>query len=235
MGRRSLTADSIDFSPEASTPVISGAQKFVLPIAAFKDGGDALVYPDGDKAGQPITDQRGRPIAGRGLVFFNADDGAYQVVRGDGNGVVIIGSVTEAQAAKLVAKVRELAADPSELSLAEVRQVLRYASQDLGLIGMYNSSRAFVASEMTEVGPSTGIPAYGLHRRDERTICRAVYVAGSGEFQGPAATPQKFVDGAVILNQGGDVRLIQPRAFEASYKHADGRPVKVSELAVLKP
>jgi hypothetical protein len=232
---RMITPDQIDFGPEASTAVVSGTQRFVIPVPAFKDGGEPLVFPDGEKAGQPITDWRGRPVGGRGLVFFNADDRAYQVVRGDGNGVVVIGLVTQKQAEKLVAKVHEFASDPNELALGQLKEVLRYAREDLGLLGIYDSNREFVATKMSKVAPDTGISAFGLHKRDERDICRAVYVPGSGEFQGPAASPQKFANGAVILQQGSDVRLIQPSAFEASYTHADGRAVKVSELAVQTP
>lgn len=227
-----ITAEQIDFGADKSTPVISGAQKFVIPVPAFKDGGEQLVYPEGEKAGQPIADWQDKPIGDKGLVFFNGKDRAYQAVKGDGNGVVIINLVTEEQAAKLTAKINEFNSDPTQLSLGEIKEVLKYAREDLGLVDMYNSDKGFIAGKMSSVGAGTGVQAYGLHKRDDRDICHAVFVPGSGEFQGPAATPQQFSDGAVILQQGKDVRLIQPDAFEASYKHADGRSITVSELAV---
>jgi hypothetical protein len=232
---RMITPDQIDFGPDASTAVVSGSLRFILPVPVFRDGGEPLVYPDGEKAGQPVTDWRGRPMSGRGLVFFNADDRSYQVVRGDGNDVIIIGLITQSEATKLVAKVLEFAPDPNALRLEHIKEVLRYAREDLGLLAIYNSSRAFVAAKMSRVAPDTGISAFGLHKRDERDVCRAVYVPGSGEFRGPAATPQKFANGAVIVKQGNDVRLVQPGAFEAMYAHVDGRPLKVSELARQTP
>jgi hypothetical protein len=231
---RMITPDQIDFGP-ASTAVVSGTLRFIIPVPAFKDGGEPLVYPDGEKAGQPVTDWQGQPLAGRGLVFFNADDRSYQVVRGDGNDVIIIGSVNRQLAEKLVAKVFEFASDPNALTLDQLKEVLRYAREGLGILAIYNSSKAFIAAKMSKVAPDTGITAFGLHKRDERDICRAVYVPGSGEFRGPAASPQKFADGAVIVQQGSSVRLIQPGSFEATYTHPDGRPVKVSDLAIQSP
>ncbi|SDR04908.1 hypothetical protein SAMN05519103_00541 [Rhizobiales bacterium GAS113] len=222
-----ITPDQIDFSPQNSTAVISSAQKFIIPVPAFADGGEPLVYPDGDKAGQPVEDWQGHKVHGRGIVFHNAEDGAWQVAKGDGSAVIIINAVTKDKAAKLEARIAELAPSPEQLSLKQLKQVLAYA-RELDLPAIYDASRDFVAAHMSKVEPGSGMA--GLHKRDERDICQAVYLPGKGEFQGPAATPQRFTDGAVILKQGEDVRLIQPDAFEATYAHADGRKLRVSEL-----
>ena len=231
-----ITAEQINFDAN-STPVVSGAQKFVLPIPKLKDG-EPLIHSEGAQAGQPITDWQGNPIGDKGVVFVNDKDGATQAVKGDGNGVVIINLVTEEQAAKLTAKINEFNSDPTQLSLDEIKKVLQYARETCGLTDMYNSDKDFISSKMSAVGAGTGVgvPAYGLYKRDDHDICHAVFVPGSGEFQGPAATSQKFSNGVVILQQQGQdgisVRAIQPDAFEASYRHADGRPIAVSELAV---
>ena len=78
-----ITSNEIDFSPQSSTAVISGAQKFILPVPAFADGGEPLVYPDGDKAGQPVVDREGRKISGRGIVFHNDDVVLHSVLLPD--------------------------------------------------------------------------------------------------------------------------------------------------------
>jgi hypothetical protein len=226
-----ITPAQIDFSPQRTTAVISGAQKFVIPVPVFPDGGEALVYPDGDKAGQPIEDWEGRKVSGNGIVFYNEDDRAYQVAKGDGSAVILINAVTRDKADKLAARIAELAGTPDRLSLAQLKQVLAYARHELDLPAIYDATRDFVATHMSKVEPGTGIAAYGLHKRDERDICHAVYLAGEGEFQGPAATPQRFRAGAVIVKQGKDIRLVQPAVFEATYTHADGRRLRVSELA----
>ena len=85
-----------------STSVISSAQKFIIPVPAFVQGGEPLVYPQGyEKAGQPILDYTGKPVGDRGLVFFNGKDKSWQAVKGDGEGVIIINEVTQEQARKL--------------------------------------------------------------------------------------------------------------------------------------
>lgn len=259
-----ITAEQIDFGADKATPVISGAQKFIIPVPAYQDGGEPLVYPSGDEAGKPIMDWQKKPIGDRGLIFYNGTDKTPQAVKGDGNGVIIINSVNQEKAKLLEAKIdavlkrkgfpdrikteeyiRNLGAGRhlaeagleyldrrtvKDLTLNETKEILRYAREDLDLIDMYNSDKTFVSEKMSPVGASSGVAAYGLHKRDERDICHAVFVPGRGEFQGPAATPQQFENGAVILQQGKDVRLIQPDIFETTYKHADGRPIKVTEL-----
>ena len=230
---RTITADQIDFGEDVSTPVISNTLRYILPVPALPDGGEPLVQVEGESAGMPFLDRDGRTVEGRGLAFFNPDDGCNTFVRCDGRGVIILGVVDTDQAARLDAKIGSLATVPSELTLADLKEVLRYAEEDLGLIA-HNSTREFVGSAMTPVA-GEGSDTHGLHRRRADLICRAVYVGGSGHFLGPAATPQVFVDGAVILKVQGSVWLAQCASFEKAYRHPDGRPVSVSELAVQSP
>jgi hypothetical protein len=66
-----------------------------------------------------------------------------------------------------------------------------------------------------------------------RTVTGDQYVPGSGEFRGPAASPQRFA------NEGGHCAAgcapHSASAFEAFYTRVDGRPVKVPKLAVQTP
>lgn len=228
---RVVTADQIDFTKGAS--VVSSAQKFILPVPQFTKG-EALVYPPGTKdkdgkdlSGQPIVDWKGNPIGDQGVVFFNHKDKSWQAVKCDGEGVIIMNQVSEDQARSLQAKIGP---DPSRLTLKQFKQVLEDAAE-LGLGDRYNSDRAFIQSKMNVMERSaTGIAQYGLHRRDDRDVCSAVFISGAGEFQGPAATPQKFSNGAVILKQGDSIRLIQPDAFAQTYTNKDGSPMDVRKL-----
>lgn len=229
---RLITADQIDFGPAASTPVVSDTLRFVIPVPAFEGGGEPLTPPDGDEA---FSDWAGKRITGRGVVFYNPDDRCYQAARGDGTEVVIFGLITAREARQLAAAVERLAPDPNNLTLAQFKAVLTFADQELGQIAIYNSTRESVAHAMTRVGHDTGIPAYGLYRRSGQDLCDAVFVPGDGVFQGPAATPQAFTDGAVIIRQGDDIHLVQTTSFEATYKHPDGREIHISELAVQTP
>ena len=210
----------------------SDTLRFVIPVPEFKGGGEPLVPPAG---AAPFMERDGSPLTGRGVVFFNPDDQCYQAARGDGEAVVIFSPVTQRQASRLIAKVAEIAADPNDLTLTEFKRVLHYADEDLAIPAQYNATRAFVAAAMTRVAPTTGIDAYGMHRRSRLDLCEAVYVPGAGAFLGPAATPQRFDDGAVIVRHGDDVHLVQTPVFEATYKLADGRAVRASQLAVQSP
>jgi hypothetical protein len=217
-----------------STSVISNAQKFIIPVPAFGHGGEPLVYPQGyEKSGQPILlDDTGKPVGDRGLVFFNGKDRSWQAVKGDGEAVIIINEVTREQANKLYQKVQALKADPNNLTLDELKQVVSFAQEQLGLVDMYNSSRSFVQERMTaviaaEVPKVNGkeIRAYGFVKRDDRDVNQAIYIPGEFVFEGPAASPQEFKDGGVIVEQGGKMRGVQPDIFVRTYKLSDGRSI----------
>jgi hypothetical protein len=97
---------------------------------------------------------------------------------------------------------------------------------------MYNSTRSFIKLKMTPVvaseTPRAGgqpIEAYGLMKRDDRDVCQAVYIPGRFVFEGPAATPQVFEDGGVIVKQGAEMRGVQPEIFIRTYQLADGKPI----------
>jgi hypothetical protein len=230
---RRISPADLAFDPATSTSVISSAQKFIIPVPAFGGSGEALVYPKGDeKAGKPILDYEGKPIGERGLVFFNAKDKSRQAVAGDGEGVIIINEITQEQADRLYQKVQSLQQDPNKLTLNQLKQVLEFAREELGLGDMYNSTRSFVKAKMTPAGtgehPQVGgaeIEAYGLKKRDDRDLCRAVYVPGKFVFQGPAASPQIFEDGGVIVEQNGEFRGVQPEIFLRTYRLQDGRQI----------
>ena len=97
---------------------------------------------------------------------------------------------------------------------------------------MYNSSRAFVQEKMTPVIAGkfpklmgTKVKAYGFVKRDDRDVNQAIYIPGEFVFEGPAASPQEFKDGGVIVEQGGKMRGVQPDIFVRTYKLSDGRSI----------
>jgi hypothetical protein len=229
---RLITADQIDFGPKASTPVVSDTLRFVIPVPAFEGGGEPLVPPEGAEA---FSDWSGKPITGRGVVFYNPDDRCYQAAHGDGSEVVIFGLITRHEANQLAAETAKSASDPNRLTLVQFKALLDFAAHGLGQIAIYNAARASVEKTMVRAGADTGIPDFGLYQRSGEDLCDAVFVPGDGIFEGPAATPQTFTDGAVIVRQGDDIRLVQTTSFEATYKHPDGSPISVSELAVQSP
>ena len=103
--------NEVDFSSENSTPVVSSAMKYILPVPEGK--GEPLVYPETvtDAKGQvhqkgtPITNWEGKPLEGTGVVVYNSSEKIYQAgvsgKTGDARGVIIINHVTEEKAMRL--------------------------------------------------------------------------------------------------------------------------------------
>ena len=233
---RTLNHTNVSF--EKSTLVISSACKFVIPV--IKGGGEPLVYPAGailkgqPVGGQPILDWEGKPVGDTGVVFFNSKDRAYQAVADNGEGIIIINQVSQTQAEQIVRDIETYTRDPNGLTLHELKEVLDYVRNVLGLGDMYNSDRAFARKKLTRVEPGKPltdddgeeIEAYGWYKRDDRDICKAVYIAGAGTFDGSDVTGQEFSDGIVIVTDGKEVRGIDPDVFVQTYRHADGTLVK---------
>ena len=232
---RTISADDLDFSDEASSVVYSDSLRFVLPVPKLTGGGEPLVPPKGEKASDAFRDARGRPIKGRGIVFFNPDDDCWQAAPGDGSAVIILSPIDESQGATLLARAKDLAPDPAALSLEGLKALVRYAIEGLGVRAAYNSSRTFVADRMTPFDEVAAASGLGLHWRRAGDPCHAVRLLGDGAFRGPAATPQTFKGGAVVVQQDDDIRLVQPDSFEAMYRLPDGRRAKASDLKVQTP
>jgi hypothetical protein len=223
-----------DLDMSRAVKVISAAQKFILPVPRLPDG-VPLVYPGGQRdkdggsiEGQPISDWQGNPVGTSGVVFRNWKDQTIQAVPGDGTGVIIFNEATAEQAAALTARITALAGTPAALTHAQVEAVLDTA-KELGLTDRYNSDRGFIAGKMTPVG-GLGADHFGLYKRDDRDICLAVRLEGRGTFTGPAGTPQRYEDGAVIVKQGDAFRLIQTEVFERTYRTAGNEPVDARTL-----
>jgi hypothetical protein len=226
---RTISAQDLDMSNAAT--VISRAQKFILPIGNLKDG-VKLEYPPGhENAGEKILDYEKNPIGDTGVIFYNATDNSVQAVQGNDSGVIIFNLVNQSQAGLLKAKHNELAkasSTPGVLDHSGVLAFLDYATS-LGITDRYNSTRDFIRTSMTPVG-NLGANEYGLYKRDDRDLCHAVRLDGSGFFKGPAASPQKFENGAVIVQQNKEYRLVQCDAFERSYCYSDNTAIDAREL-----
>lgn len=226
---RTIKTADLKTGPGYSTPVISKAQKFSIPVPAFGSTGELLIYPkEHSKAGQPILDYKGNPIGERGIVFFNEKDQSWQAAPGDGESVIIINEVTQQQAEKLHRRIHDIQPSPDKLSVTQLKQVLDYAKQELGLNDMYNSTRAFIREEMTPINSEASEGAddvYGLKKRDDRDVNQAIYIPGEFLFEGPTASPQQFTNGGIIIEQGGKMRGIQPEIFSRTYTLADGSPI----------
>ena len=233
-----ITYSKDDFDFAHARPVLSAAQKFVVPVPALEDA-DPLVYPSGtERAGQPITDGDGNPVGKKGIVFFNQIDHCYQAAPADGRSVIIINEVTAEQALDLRDFVRALGG-PDKLSQSTIERVLAHAQKDLGLVDIYNSTDGFVRSKMTPVDEDraeNGARPWGWLKRDGRDVCHAVFVEGPACFQGPTATPQQIpARGGFIVRQdvGGkpNYRMVEAQAMLRTYMNVDGSPLDLADFA----
>jgi hypothetical protein len=221
-----LSGDEIKFSK--AKPVISAAQKFVIPVAVLDDA-DSLVYPVGTKnAGQRITDWEGKPIGEKGIIFFNEVDKCYQAVPADGRSVIIINEVTGGHVFSLEEFIRSLPDPIHDLSKHSLTSLLLHVAT-LGLVDLYNSTDDFVLSKMIPVRPvhhNLGARPSGWMRRNDRDICFVVFVEGPARFQGPAATPQEIpAQGAFIVRQGECYRMVDADVMLRTYMNPDCSPL----------
>jgi len=225
---RVIRAEQIDFSDDASVAVVSQTLRYVLPVPALEGGGEALIGPNGET----LFDQD-KPIAGRGIVFFDPDDQSLEAVPGDASGVILFSPISEDEGAMLSTFIATLSARPERLRLEQLKEIVRYATEDLRLASAHSSTRDYVAKALAPVEDAAA-RGCGLYRR-RGDVCRAVHVAGEGAFLGPGASPQRFAGGVVILKHGDSIRAIQRHSFEVTYQFLDGRPARVAELPTQRP
>jgi hypothetical protein len=221
---------------DAGAPVVSNAQKFIVPVPRIAGGMKPV-----DKEGNAIVDYKNRPREGEGFVWYNATDKAAQFVKTDGEGVIIMNEVTEAQAKLIRDKIAQLTGvpggDPAKLTLPQFLELMTHVTQTFGIVDCYDSSNKFINEKMNAMETSsTGIARYGLHRRDDKDVCKAIFVDGTGEFAGPALSPQQFENtGAIILQQGEKMRLLQPDVFFRTYTHVNGAALTPADVPTQKP
>jgi hypothetical protein len=222
-----LSADDIDFSE--ARPVVSAAQKFVIPVAAAEDA-QPLLYPPGtERAGQPITDWEGKPVGERGIIFFNDVDRCYQAAAADGRSAIIINEVSSSQAIMIEAFIKRLGHSADALSITALEVLLTNIRHALGLVDLYNSTDDFIRSRMVPIGRTPRFDEtrpWGWMRRDAREVCLAAFVTGPARFAGPAATPQLIPPrGAFIVREGTKQHMVDFAVMLRTYMNPDCTPL----------
>ncbi|MFN7662135.1 MAG: hypothetical protein ACK5PQ_00160 [Alphaproteobacteria bacterium] len=231
--------DQLDFSQ--ARPVISNASKFVIPVEVCPEEECDEFFVPGTDPQVPLTNYEKKPLEGKGIVFWNGKDKSWQGARADtlvdGGAVVVLNNVDGKMAqnilthmaASLGLELEQLQGKVRTekklgLKVSQLKEILESIRIKFGLEDMYDTTVGYVSKNMQASAQWSGVPEYplGLYVKN-RDICQALYLAGSGSFQGPAGTPQVFSDGAVILKQDGQAaRLIQRDVFLATYTPLDG-------------
>ncbi|OZG70283.1 hypothetical protein BTA51_27140 [Hahella sp. CCB-MM4] len=210
-----LKVEPVDF--KRALTVVNRSKRFVISVPNLPDGGEPLVYPESsERAGQLMTKgSQGKPD--RGVVFFNGKDNAWQSVKGGGADTILVNDVSTHQANLLLQKYRELGAGVQLLGLAEIKKLLSYAANELGIVDFYNKQRVSVERDMVVIDASNPF----FMEVNSSVLHKAIYVPDGFAFDGPVK--QVFPNGAVIVNKGKYSWGVDSAVFLRSYRALVGR------------
>ena len=191
-------------------PVVNRTRRFVVFIPQLLHGGEALVYPRNTRrAGQAIKQ-------GRGIVFFNGVDRAWQAAQGNGEDCIIINDVTQSQADALLTKYHALRGQNAALNLDSIKRLLAYAKDELGIIDFYNKSAHSVQRD-TQVIDATNPFFMEVSKPD---LHHALYVPDAFVFDGPVQ--QVYPHGAVMVSNGKRCWGVGTEVFLRGYRAVRG-------------
>jgi histidyl-tRNA synthetase len=132
--------------------------------------------------------------------FYNFKDDCDQRVKIDGDGAVIIMTPPSKHADMLVAYIMNLVAgDLDTLTPENLEDILGKAHLEYNLYDFYNENRSRLDSEMDQYNATPDQhPHFGSFLKKD-VVSSALFLEGSGIFEGPAASPQQFENGAFIF------------------------------------
>lgn len=187
-------------------PVVNRTQRFIVFVPALMHGGEALVFPKTTRrAGQPIKQ-------GRGVVFYNGVDRAWQAALGNGEDTIVINDITAAQADALLAKQTVLRGQNTALNLDAIKKLLAFAKDELGIIDFYNKRASSIARDTRVI--DVGNPFF--MEVNKPTLHHALYVSQAFTFDGPVQ--QVYPAGAVMVSDGRRCWGVGTEVFMRGYK-----------------
>lgn len=222
-----------DLNFQNALSVIPATQSFILPVPVLKDGGDAFVFPKGDKRkGQPLTGENGENITGRGIVFLNSKDKSWQAVKGDGTGVIVVNGVSLEQAKALQKKAMQLSSgQPESMDKDKIKLFLKY-THALGLKDVVQADKDFVSSQMRMVEVwDTGIDNFGFYSYNQDKSVQAIRFSGMVTFTDSTLSKQSFESGCVVVKDSKEeYSVIKPDVFLKTYTKPNGSPVTLFDV-----
>ncbi|MBH9578335.1 hypothetical protein [Inhella proteolytica] len=209
-----LSAAQLNFT--GSPHYVNRTARFVLAVPALAGGGEPLLIPQGDpRAGQVLKkDSSGR--IGRGVVFFNGTDRAWQAARGDGREAILFNDIGADQAKLLQERLLALTPQGAPLTLASIKSLLHYAQQELGLLDCYHKRLDSVQRDMVAISPAN--PHYLQVSKPVRH--RALWVQRPFSFDGPVL--QHYPEGAVLVTDERHVWGVAAAVFLRNYRQLEG-------------
>lgn len=189
-----------------SLSVVNRTKRFILFVPALIHGGEMLVFPNSTlRAGQPIKQ-------GRGVVFYNGVDQAWQAALGNGEDTIVINDITAAQADALLAKQTVLRGQNTALNLDAIKKLLAFAKDELGILDFYNKRASSIARDTRVI--DAGNPFF--MEVSKPAIHHALYVQQAFTFDGPVQ--QVYPAGAVMVSDGRRCWGVGTEVFMRGYK-----------------
>lgn len=170
---------------ERGLKVVNRTKRFILFVPALLHGGEALIFPSQSRySGQQIKQ-------GRGIVFYNGVDSAWQAALGNGEDCIIINDITSSQASLLLEKYHALLGQNKNLNLQSIKTLLSYAKQELNIIDFYNKRASSVLRDTKIIDENN--PFFMEVTKQE--IHKALYIPHGFIFDGPVQQvyPQEAV------------------------------------------
>lgn len=199
---------------EHGLKVVNRTKRFIIFVPELLHGGEALVFPTQSRyAGQKIKQ-------GRGVVFYNGVDSAWQAALGNGEDCIIINDISVSQATLLLEKYHALIGQNKNLNLQSIKTLLTYAKQELNLIDFYNKRSSSVLRDTKIINENN--PFFMEVYKPE--VHKALYVPQGFTFDGPVQ--QIYPQGAIMVSTnkrcwgvGTDVFLRGYRKVENGKEH----------------
>lgn len=204
-----------------SLEVIRVAQRFVLPVPNLGDTGEPLVYPEGDRAGEPIKDDP----TNKGVVFWNNAATGWEGVRGDGKSTIIINAVTLKQAKSLMLFIHNRLGGIEGLKVADIKAVLGFAKISLGLSDFYPKKKEDIDRDLKEGALWTSGEAksrsdsyFGVLKVVDREPSRAIFIPHAFRVTEPSDQIHQK-GGFLVRDTRGNVWPVETDAFLRTYKY----------------
>ncbi|MEC7121191.1 MAG: hypothetical protein VXW65_14990 [Pseudomonadota bacterium] len=187
-------------------PAVNRTKRFIVFVPPLIHGGEALVFPKNTRrASQPIKQ-------GRGVVFYNGVDQAWQAAQGNGEDAIVINDITAEQADALLTKQTLLRGQNAALNLDAIKKLLAFAKDELGIIDFYNKRASSIARDTRII--DAGNPFF--MEVSKPTIHHALYVPQAFTFDGPVQ--QVYPAGAVMVSDGRRCWGVGTEVFMRGYK-----------------
>ncbi|MEG2825287.1 MAG: hypothetical protein RR884_01595 [Acinetobacter sp.] len=168
--------------------VVNRTQRFIIFVPALLHGGEALIFPQQSRyVGQQIK-------RGRGIVFYNGVDSAWQAALGNGEDCIIINDITPSQASLLLEKYNALLGQNKILNLQSIKALLVYAKNELNIIDFYNKRASSVLRDSKLIDQNN--PFFMEVRKEE--VHKALYIPYGFMFDGPVQ--QMYPNGAIMVS-----------------------------------